>query len=90
MRSVHVVVTGLVQGVGFREWVRRQAQTGDLSGWVRNRRDGTVEAVLCGDQALEEVLRSLWDGPPTAAVSNVVVRDHREPVTPGFAVRPTE
>jgi acylphosphatase len=89
MRSVHVVVTGLVQGVGFRAWVERQALAQGLSGWVRNRRDGTVEAVLSGDERLEIVLRALWDGPSAAAVSNVVIREWREPVAPGFEVKAT-
>jgi acylphosphatase len=89
MRGVHVVVRGLVQGVGFRAWVEREALAHGLSGWVRNRRDGTVEAVLAGDSALEDMLRALRAGPPAAVVSDVVVRDWREPVTPGFEIRAT-
>jgi acylphosphatase len=89
MRSVHLVVRGLVQGVGFRAWVEREALAHGLSGWVRNRRDGTVEAVLRGDERLDSMLRALWDGPSAAAVSDVVVREWQEPVTPGFEVRAT-
>ena len=49
-RAVHVVITGRVQGVGFRAFVEREAEALRLEGWVRNRRDGTVEAVFAGDE----------------------------------------
>jgi acylphosphatase len=76
VRAVRVIVTGSVQGVGYRAWVEREAETRRLSGWVRNRRDGAVEAVLSGDAtvvgAMIEACRS---GPRMAAVENVAVED---------------
>ena len=51
IRTVHVVISGLVQGVGYRAWVEREATDRRLSGWVRNRRGGDVEAVLSGEAA---------------------------------------
>ena len=58
MPARHVVIAGRVQGVGFRDWMRRQAQALGISGWVRNTRAGTVEALLDGDPgAVAELLR---------------------------------
>ena len=65
MRAVRVVVRGRVQGVGFRAFVEAEVLSRGLSGWVRNRRDGTVEAVLSGeDEAVRAVLAALREGPP--------------------------
>lgn len=71
-RIVHVVVHGRVQGVGFRAWVQHQAQLRSLEGWVRNRRDGTVEAVLRGPaEAVDAMLAVCRDGPAGASVDRV-------------------
>ena len=51
MRAVRVVVTGRVQGVGYRVWAARNAKALGLRGWVRNRRDGAVEALFAGEAA---------------------------------------
>ena len=70
-RAVHVVITGRVQGVGFRAFVEREAEALRLSGWVRNRRDGTVEAVFAGDEGeIQHILMELNAGPPAAAVTS--------------------
>ena len=52
MRTVRVVVTGMVQGVGYRAWTEEQALALGLDGWVRNRRDGSVEAIVAGADGL--------------------------------------
>jgi len=71
-RRVRVVVTGRVQGVGFRQWTRDRARALGLSGWVRNLPDGTVEAMAEGpSHALDAWLRQLQDGPPMARVEGV-------------------
>lgn len=71
----HLSITGRVQGVGYRDALRRQAQSRALTGWVRNRSDGSVEAVLQGPaQAVEEVVRWTWQGPPAARVGHVQVQ----------------
>lgn len=71
-RAVRLVIRGNVQGVGFRAWMAGEARGLGLSGWVRNRRDGTVEAVIAGPaEAVEELLEDCADGPPFATVERV-------------------
>ena len=50
VRAIHVIVEGRVQGVGYRAFVEREAKSRGLAGWVRNRSDGTVEAVFEGEE----------------------------------------
>jgi acylphosphatase len=72
----HVVMSGKVQGCGFRVWTERQALGRGLEGWVRNRRDGTVEAVFAGPAAaVEAMIAACHKGPPLSHVTQVVVRD---------------
>lgn len=88
--TVRVVVSGRVQGVWFRAWTEKRAKELGLDGWVRNRPDGTVEAVLSGEAAtVEQMIDKLWEGPDMAAVKAVDRFEHAEPVAPGFEVRPT-
>jgi acylphosphatase len=73
--GVHVLVSGHVQGVGFRYFVKQRADAAGLAGWVRNRHDGTVEAVLVGaDAALQPVLDAIARGPSQSRVDDVVTR----------------
>jgi acylphosphatase len=73
-RIVHVVIRGRVQGVGFRAWTRHQAQLRGIEGWVRNRRDGAVEALLSGrEDAVEAMLDACREGPRTGHVEDVAV-----------------
>jgi acylphosphatase len=68
----HVLIRGSVQGVGFRYWTRRTATARGLQGWVRNRRDGTVEAVFAGpEQAVTEMIALCRRGPDMARVDSV-------------------
>jgi acylphosphatase len=71
----HIVVNGDVQGVFFRQETKQQAEAHDVKGWVRNRNDGTVEAVFEGE---EQDVKALIDfckrGPPRATVTNVDVK----------------
>ena len=65
-------MTGRVQGVGFRRYVRGWARKLELTGWVRNETDGTVRLVAEGESAaLDRLSRLLWGGPPPAAVEAV-------------------
>jgi acylphosphatase len=90
-RAVHVSITGLVQGVGYRAWVEREARSQGLSGWVRNCFDGSVEAVFAGSaEAVEAMLAACRRGPRMAEVHEVVVADFTASVGSGFAVLPTE
>ena len=89
-RSVHVVISGRVQGVGFRAFVVERARTLGLDGWVRNRRDGTVEAVFAGvEQEIQYMLMELNAGPPAAAVADVRTSPHDGPIPRGFPSLPT-
>jgi acylphosphatase len=68
----HVTFRGRVQGVGYRAWVEDQAIARDLEGWVRNRRDGSVEAVFAGaEHVVSEVIASCRRGPSSARVEAV-------------------
>jgi acylphosphatase len=70
---LHVTISGRVQGVGYRAWVEYQARQGGLEGWVRNRRDGTVEAVFAGaPKAVAEMIALCRHGPPSARVEAVL------------------
>ena len=74
METRRLVITGLVQGVGFRYAMLAQARLLGVTGWVRNRRDGSVEAVIAGDPAqLEAMLDWSRSGPAGAAVDNVMI-----------------
>ena len=68
------VVSGRVQGVGFRYFTQRKAVELNLRGWVRNRPDGTVEVEACGpDEQLEIFEHALRSGPPLGRVAHVAV-----------------
>lgn len=74
MHSVQVMITGRVQGVGFRNWCVHEAHRLSLSGWVRNRQTGEVEAVFCGlVEDVNQMLERCWDGPGYARVENVTI-----------------
>jgi acylphosphatase len=68
----HVTVRGRVQGVGYRYFVEREAQLRDLEGWVRNRRDGSVEAVFSGSaDAITAMIAACRRGPSSARVDAI-------------------
>jgi acylphosphatase len=72
----HVVIRGRVQGVGYRAWTEVTALERGLQGWVRNRRDGAVEALFAGlEPAVVAMIADCRRGPPGARVDHV---DHRE------------
>lgn len=72
LKAKRVRITGRVQGVGFRVWVRAEAMRLGLSGWVRNEPDGTVAALIAGRAVdVETMLERLWQGPPASAVVEV-------------------
>lgn len=75
----HLVITGVVQGVGYRAAFETRARALELSGWVRNRRDGSVEAMVTGDiESLEAIIEWAWHGPAAARVTGVSVRDKED------------
>ena len=89
-RSIHLRVTGRVQGVYFRAWLAELAESLKLRGWVRNRHDGSVEAVISGKtDAVAQMVSSCHRGPPDAQVEKVEVIGEAEEAPPGFRVLPT-
>jgi acylphosphatase len=67
---IQVLITGRVQGVGYRAWVEEQAVASGLEGWVRNRRDGRVEALFAGNaKAVADMVALCRHGPPSARVA---------------------
>ena len=90
MRTCHLRIRGRVQGVGFRMYLQREAQRHAVSGWVRNRTDCSVEAVLQGPpDTVQAVIEWAHRGPPSARVTDVEVRD-ADGAYSGFEQRPTE
>jgi acylphosphatase len=82
------IVHGRVQGVFFRDSTRERANAHGVAGWVTNRSDGAVEAVLEGPpDAVQSVLRFLATGPPHASVDHVDVSEEQPEGLAGFSVR---
>ncbi|MDE1566554.1 acylphosphatase [Aquabacter sediminis] len=79
MRYLHLTIRGRVQGVGYRAWCAREAQERGLSGWVRNRASGAVEAVLAGPEAAVTAMADACrSGPPGARVDDLLVHEASE------------
>ncbi len=88
--TVRVVIEGRVQGVGFRWWIAQWANSRGLDGWVRNRREGTVEALFHGAaEAVEHMVEACAEGPAGARVRNMRRFDDEPPDEPGFEQRKT-
>jgi acylphosphatase len=76
MITRHLRIAGRVQGVWYRESLRQMAEELGVSGWVRNRGDGSVEAVLHGEPAaVDSLVAWAWQGPPAAAVTHIDVSE---------------
>ena len=83
-----VIITGRVQGVAFRAWTRDQAQQHDVSGWVLNRADGAVEAVLSGDEiSVDAMIKKLRKGQLLAKVESLQIAETDPPDDTGFEIR---
>jgi acylphosphatase len=86
-----LVIQGRVQGVWFRGWMKKDADASGIRGWVRNRRDGTVEAVIAGGATeIGRFVEKCRAGPPLARVAEIVVTPVEQPKGEGFETRPTE
>jgi len=86
----HLIISGRVQGVGFRYSMVEEAERLGATGWVRNRRDGTVEAVVGGDpDAMRALVAWARRGPPSARVTDVRISEVEESFE-RFETRPTE
>lgn len=84
-KAVHVRIEGRVQGVWYRGWTVQEAVRRRLSGWVRNRADGSVEALFAGPAGdVDAMVEACWRGPPAARVSRVIADRAEPPAKSGF------
>jgi acylphosphatase len=90
-KTIRARVYGIVQGVCFREYARRKAEELALAGWVRNRSDGSVEALISGPpERIEEIVVWLHHGPPHAHVERVEIESENAAApmpSPTFQIR---
>ena len=90
-KTVRLRVTGNVQGVGYRLWATRTAAGLGLRGWVRNRRDGSVEVLATGaPEAVTALVEACRHGPRSACVSNLTATPDADDGSLGFRALPTE
>ena len=83
-------IRGRVQGVWYRGWAVDAARALGLSGWVRNRRDGSVEMLIAGgEEAIQAMTEQCRQGPPAARVDRIEVEEGDEAPPTGFEARPT-
>jgi acylphosphatase len=88
--AVRLIVEGRVQGVGYRWWAVQEARRLGLCGWVRNRRDGSVEVLAIGPgPAIDALTRACAAGPASAVVSAVQSLEAQDDGSAGFHDRPT-
>ena len=75
----HIIITGKVQGVGFRYWLYKAAIQRNIEGWVRNNISGEVEALLIGnDENIDNLIKLCEKGPPSSKVSKVKVQNYQK------------
>lgn len=88
--SIRVIISGRVQAVWYRGWTVREASARGLAGWVRNCRDGRVEALFFGPvDDVADMLQACRTGPPAARVDDIAVFSADPPDGAGFTQRPT-
>ncbi len=85
---VKAVISGKVQGVFYRSGTRKKAQSMNLTGWIKNNDNGTVELIACGDEEnLKTLIDWLWIGPDAATVDDVVWSEMSFERHDGFEIR---
>ena len=90
LTSLRVHIQGFVQGIGFRDFLVMAAQANKLDGWIRNRSDGSVEALVSGGtKAVEAFVQAAAYGHRAAKVRHVDLHVSEPPAEKGFARRPT-
>lgn len=91
IKAVHARITGRVQGVFYRAWTETEANKRGLKGWVRNRTDGSVEALFAGDpEQVDDMLNACRSGPPSARVEDIAATEAEADEAPDqFEQRPT-
>lgn len=90
MKTLTVRIEGRVQGVGYRYWAVAEATRRGLAGWVRNRSDGSVEALFHGPApVVEDMIQACRRGPPSARVDRIAASAGHPPADGGFRELPT-
>ena len=90
MRAVRLRITGRVQGVGYRAWAMQTAARLGVRGWVRNRSDGSVEALVIADEeAVERMIEACREGPFGARVADVAISEAKDDGSAGFTAKPS-
>ena len=75
----NIVITGKVQGVGFRHWLYKAAVRNNINGWVKNKISGEVEALLIGDNVeIDNLIRLCEKGPPSSKVTKIKVQNYQK------------
>ena len=75
----HIVITGRVQGVGFRYWLYKAAVRNNINGWVKNKISGEVEALLIGNAVkIDNLIKLCEKGPPSSKVTRVEVKNYKK------------
>ena len=89
MAAIRVIISGNVQGVGYRQWTARTASKLGLDGWVRNRPDGSVEAVFSSEDSsnIRMMIAACYQGPPLANVTSITEEIYTESLDSGFFIK---
>ena len=79
MKRIHIIVTGTVIGVGFRWWLKTRANERKIYGWVRNRSENEVEALLLGhEKDVDDILKLCKKGPTSSNVKSIKIEDYQQ------------
>jgi acylphosphatase len=75
----HLVISGKVQGVGFRYWIQNLAINNNINGWVKNRSSGDVEALIIGqEKEVQKLIKQCKIGPSSATIQNIQINDYNQ------------
>ena len=75
----HIIISGKVQGVGFRYWLHKKANKKNIYGWVRNKVSGEVEAIFIGDEAkINDLIKLCKKGPSSSKVTKIMIQNYQE------------
>ena len=79
MKKIHIIISGKVQGVGFRYWLYQKSNEKNICGWVKNNINGEVEALLIGDcKNVDEILELCKEGPLSSKVTNIKTQNYKQ------------
>ena len=79
MKSIHIIIVGVVTGVGFRWWLKKEAEKRNIHGFVKNRTENEVEALLLGhEKDVEDVVRLCRKGPTSSKVKSIKIEDYQQ------------